>query len=276
LPITIAHPAVVIPFQKLGLPLSALVIGSMMPDFEFFLRISSARTIGHTIPGIFLFCLPLGLIFLFLFHYFLKKPILSLLPTQHSYRISGSSNKFSFLPLNQFFKINLALLLGIISHLVLDSATHDNSFFTNNIPFLCTLLFSTQFGGVRIYFLLQHVISIVGCAFVIYWYIKWYRKIPFQQKASSTICKKHKINISLSILLFTLLTTIVVGPLITFSRFDPGKTEFLKQLISHSVIVTVTGFLTALFIYSTTWHLILFRFKKSSTDVLLNSISSEE
>jgi hypothetical protein len=158
----------------------------------------------------------------------------------------------------------------------LDSITHDNSFFTNHIPFLCNVLFSTRFGAVRIYFLLQQAISIIGCSFIIYWYFKWYKKIPFQKKGPSAICKKHKINITISILLFTLTTTVIIGPLITLSRFDPQKTEFLKQLISHSIIVTVSGFLTALFVYSTTWHFILYRHKKSSTGVSLYTLSSDE
>jgi hypothetical protein len=50
----------------------------VVPDFEFFLRISSARVIAHTVPGIFLFCLPLGLLMYFFFHSTIKKPLLSL------------------------------------------------------------------------------------------------------------------------------------------------------------------------------------------------------
>lgn len=38
MPVTIAHPAAVLPLRGLGLPLSAMVIGSMAPDLPVFSR----------------------------------------------------------------------------------------------------------------------------------------------------------------------------------------------------------------------------------------------
>ena len=39
MPLTIAHPAAVLPFRHSRLPISALVIGSLAPDFEYFLHL---------------------------------------------------------------------------------------------------------------------------------------------------------------------------------------------------------------------------------------------
>src|SRR5581483_12465816 len=49
-PFTLAHPAAVLPLRRRGLVFSALVVGSMAPDFEYFFGLK--RPISHTMPGI--------------------------------------------------------------------------------------------------------------------------------------------------------------------------------------------------------------------------------
>ena len=46
----------------------ALAVGAMAPDFEYMVRLSATRTIGHTIPGLFILCLPTALLVLLLWH----------------------------------------------------------------------------------------------------------------------------------------------------------------------------------------------------------------
>jgi len=62
LPFTLAHPAAVLPLRRTGLVFSALVVGSMAPDFPYFLSVSDAIRWGHSTRGVFLFCLPFGLL----------------------------------------------------------------------------------------------------------------------------------------------------------------------------------------------------------------------
>jgi hypothetical protein len=60
MPFTISHAAAVLPLSRTGLPLAALMIGSMSPDFAYFLP---ARTglLSHSVPGLFKFCWPSAL-----------------------------------------------------------------------------------------------------------------------------------------------------------------------------------------------------------------------
>ncbi|AIK36171.1 hypothetical protein BG07_3819 [Bacillus pseudomycoides] len=50
MPFTFAHPAAVIPFCKKQryVSVTALVLGSMVPDFEYFLHFRPYGVIGHT------------------------------------------------------------------------------------------------------------------------------------------------------------------------------------------------------------------------------------
>ena len=49
-------------------PPPGLAVGAMAPDFEYLVHLSATRTIGHTIPGLFVLCLPSALLVLFLWH----------------------------------------------------------------------------------------------------------------------------------------------------------------------------------------------------------------
>jgi hypothetical protein len=53
MPFTLVHPIVTIPIRKYGFPLSALIIGSMTPDFNYF--IFPKLSVGHTLLGQFYF-----------------------------------------------------------------------------------------------------------------------------------------------------------------------------------------------------------------------------
>src|SRR5665647_2066569 len=71
MPFTFSHPAIVLPatyLPKKWHSLSALIMGSMTPDFEYFIRMKDASKYGHTWTGVFWFDIPMGLLLIFLFH----------------------------------------------------------------------------------------------------------------------------------------------------------------------------------------------------------------
>jgi hypothetical protein len=45
---TLAHPVAVLPLRRFGLPMAAMVIGSMVPDVPLFLRWSSGYQVSHS------------------------------------------------------------------------------------------------------------------------------------------------------------------------------------------------------------------------------------
>lgn len=75
MPFTISHTAAVLPFARhlnRWRALSAVVIGSMVPDFTLLVPWSSQRVDSHSIVGLFTFCLPIGLACYWLFEYVVK------------------------------------------------------------------------------------------------------------------------------------------------------------------------------------------------------------
>src|SRR2546421_4037993 len=118
MPFTLSHPAAVIPLRRWGV-FSALVIGSMMPDTVYFLPFFSEHDrYGHTLPGIFFYCLPAGVALLWLFHTLLKKPLISLFPRAQQGALLAASPDFRFTPLSRFALIVWSLLLGALTHIL--------------------------------------------------------------------------------------------------------------------------------------------------------------
>jgi Domain of unknown function (DUF4184) len=66
-PFTLAHGAAALPFRRLHLVFSGLLVGAFAPDFEYFLRCSPDDGFGHTLLGTFVLTLPLALLVLWLF-----------------------------------------------------------------------------------------------------------------------------------------------------------------------------------------------------------------
>lgn len=165
MPFTFAHPAAVLPFitwdHKFWVP-SALVVGSMAPDFEYFCRLQCVSLWSHTPAGLFSFCLPVGLAVFWIYHVFQKELVVSWLPKpcvcERCY-LSTSSPPFSF---SYLLRICLSLLLGAGTHLLWDGFTHGNGFLLPHIPVLSTVLILPGGLEVRLHSLLQDLSTVVG------------------------------------------------------------------------------------------------------------------
>jgi len=83
-PFTFSHPAAIVPLNyvaKEWLSLSALVLGSIVPDFEYFIRMKVLSIYSHTWVGLFWYDLPLALIILLVYTRFIKDKLIAHLPS---------------------------------------------------------------------------------------------------------------------------------------------------------------------------------------------------
>ena len=190
MPFILAHPAAVVPLARLvslaraGLPLSALIVGSMAPDLPHFLhvthflRLSSGKHFGHTFAGMFLFCIPVGMFSLWLFHIVLKPPLLSLFPVNQQERLAPMAANFRFGPPRQFLLIILSLMLGAFTHVVWDSFTHAHGWPVQQFSILHAPVMQTPRGPIYVFNFLQRGSTLVGAALLIYWCLEWFRQTP--------------------------------------------------------------------------------------------------
>lgn len=165
MPFTFSHPAIVLPLTylpKKWYSLSGLIIGSMTPDFEYFMRMKDYSKYSHTWTGLFWFDVPLGLILLFIFHNVVRDVLIGYLPFSLNVRFSA----FTGFNWNKYFRRNVivvlvSLIVGIASHLFWDSFTHSNGYFYEIIPVFkeSVTIFKYHISGA---YVLQILSSLVG------------------------------------------------------------------------------------------------------------------
>lgn len=171
MPFTFSHPAIVLPLTFLPrqwFSLTGLVIGSLTPDFEYFLRMRIQSNYSHTISGLFWFDLPLGILLAFIFHNIVRDSLFDNLPTILKSRLT----KFKQFDWNNYFKNNwfvvtISVLIGAASHIFWDSFTHDHGYFVQTIPALTDTvdILGRQVSTLKI---LQHSSTLVGGLVIVF------------------------------------------------------------------------------------------------------------
>jgi hypothetical protein len=178
MPFTFSHPAILLPFFKNEkFSITALIIGSMAPDFEFFFRMRTQSEISHTFLGLLLVDLPLAIIVTFLFHGILKKPFLANSPAFIQRRSTelNHSNWFEYFRKNKVI-VFFSFFIGAFSHFLLDSLSHWDGFIVQRLFFLNRMFFSFP-----LYEWVQYSTSVIGLVIVIWYFFR----IP-KQAVSST------------------------------------------------------------------------------------------
>jgi hypothetical protein len=172
---TFAHPAIfmrTVGRKEKYLSSSALIIGAMAPDFEYFISFRPVGVIGHQLKGFFLMNLPLAILLYLIWHFIVKRPLLTHSPAFIGERLSLVYNsEFGLSSWKKVFVFIYSAILGMASHVIWDSFTHNTGFFVGRISFLQTKVF-----GIYIYKYLQHGSTLLGLLFIIFFIYKCERQ----------------------------------------------------------------------------------------------------
>lgn len=181
MPFTAAHPAIVLPLMGLkGRYASAtgLICGSIAPDFEYFFKLSVDGIYGHTFWGLLYFNLPVATLLAVVFHQVVKHNLVANLPGWLQQRL-WIMVKLDF---REYLSRHMVVFLiscwiGAASHILWDSFTHNSGYFASRLAIYDQLKF--DFMGTRypLFFVLQHVSSIVGMAAILI-YVVWLPRDP--------------------------------------------------------------------------------------------------
>jgi len=166
LPFTVSHAAAVLPLHRLGthkLPLTALMVGSMAPDFGYFFSYELSRPLTHSFAGLFIFALPVGLLVWLFYVAMLEKATITLLSDRWHTRFAHTEA----ITLRLVARAAIAILLGAVTHLLWDAFTHRGTFMTDAFPAL--LAPTPAFPWLPVYHLLHALSSVVGLAILVRW-----------------------------------------------------------------------------------------------------------
>ncbi len=164
MPFTFSHPSVVLVLKKflprLHLSATALIVGSIAPDFEGFLFLHTRKTFSHTWGGIFFFDMPIGIIICFLWHNMIKEGFIDNVPLYfkkkfYRYRSFDWNKYFS----NHKIVVITCLFIGAATHLVWDDYTH-----FNGTDYTAVTVWHLEMS---VFIFRQFMSSIVGFAFIL-------------------------------------------------------------------------------------------------------------
>jgi len=143
--------------------MTALMIGSMAPDFGYFFSHEASRTLTHSFISLPTFTLPAGLLVWLFYVVLLEKATITLLPDRWHTRFAHTEAITSSLVV----RASIAILLGAATHLVWDAFTHRDTFVTDAWP---ALLGPTPgFSWLPIYHFLHGLSSAVGLVILVFW-----------------------------------------------------------------------------------------------------------
>ncbi|MGE7612902.1 DUF4184 family protein [Paenibacillus sp. NPDC101420] len=166
MPFTFAHPIFALPFKYVNpkyFSATGLILGSMSPDFEYFIMLEPHQSIGHSITGLFLQAIPLCVVFALIFHFIVKEILILHLPSNYNIdqRAYNTLSKWR-LTSKGWVVFIISVIIGFFTHVFIDGFTHFNGYFVEQFPPLRDIVIY----NFTLYKILQHSFSIFGLLMV--------------------------------------------------------------------------------------------------------------
>jgi membrane-bound metal-dependent hydrolase YbcI (DUF457 family) len=252
-PFTFAHPAAAVPLlrplARFG-ALSALVIGSVVPDFCYFLPFRVSRTWTHSIPKLFLFCIPAGLVAYWLFHHLLARPVVDLFPASWRSRLRPVVDAHVQ---PAWTAVVVSLLVGAATHIAWDAFTHAGAPLVRVSRALRFHLVTLSGYPLSVHTVLQHLSTALGFAVIAYWIWRWYRRTAERRDATPDLLTNTTRAIAIAaVVAVTVALCMESKALRPMSEYTLRQLQFLMRRV---VPLGISAFTAALLLYAAVWQL---------------------
>jgi hypothetical protein len=172
-PVTFAHPVVVLPLRR-WLPFAAMAMGAMAPDFLYFLPLDNSVNYkyGHEWPGVVTFSVPAAIVMWLLWKLVLRDGVVALLPNSEQQKLMLDDSSFAWNSIKSWLVIVIATVIGVLSHVALDSFSHKEGWGVEHVSFLTTVPVEIANRELAVYKLVQYFGSIIGMGILLiaYWF----------------------------------------------------------------------------------------------------------
>ena len=155
-----------------------MVIGSMAPDFGYFEHLAQQGRAAHEFPGVVLYTFPVAVLIFLFFHLVFKWPVLCLLPVGMQKKLVAPARHFDYRNRSQLCFAVLSLWIGIASHLVWDSFTHQDGWVVLHLPIMLVPLFHVGRTAITGFKIAQHGSTLAGLVILLLTLVRWYRRAP--------------------------------------------------------------------------------------------------
>lgn len=251
MPFTFSHPAAAVPFRRSRLMLSGLVIGSMAPDFQYFLHWTGQGRDAHTYPGIVLFTIPAAVLMFAIFHLLLKWPLVSLFPVEAQKRLVEPAMGLRWNGVFTAVVAAVSLLAGIVTHLAWDAFTHADGWIVQQWPALHQPLFFVGRTAIQPFKIAQHGSTALGLLILFVWTWQWYRRA---EACTRTLPPGLSTRGKAAVLGAIGVTTVGIATAVAISHADGAvDLPWLQRVVGSFVVSSITVAFACVVAYSAAW-----------------------
>jgi Domain of unknown function (DUF4184) len=175
MPCTFSHPLAVVPLRRWcpeRLNFTALIIGSMSPDFGYYIGQFPVANFAHSALGTLAVCLPTGLLALGLF-YLIRRPLCFVLPQPHRAALLPLASRRPSISVHSIFVAALSILLGAWTHTAWDSFTHPDGWTVTHLAMLRATVIHVGTTPLAVFNFLQQVSTFGAGALLVVLYFRW-------------------------------------------------------------------------------------------------------
>ncbi len=237
MPLTLGHPAAVIPLRRLGLPMTALVIGSMVLDVPLYLGSRRGYEITHKPLSIVTVDIALTLFALVVWFAVLRDPLVDLSPAPIRSRLAPHAR----LSRRQWLLAIPAAAIAAATHIFWDSFTHADRWGYDRVTWLRTD--HLGLSGLR---WAQYGSALIGLAIVISYAVVELRWLPADDprppKALGTYALLGAFGTAAALGLATVVTAIPDG---------------LYAMAFHGVVVSLITLAVTVLAVCLVWHVLV-------------------
>ncbi|MET0991529.1 MAG: DUF4184 family protein [Lacisediminihabitans sp.] len=249
MPFTPSHIAAILPFVRTPLLPASLAIGSMVPDLPYFVPLPVERELSHSLLGVPLVDVPMGIVSLLFWVLVFRAPLLDFAPAwlRRRFVLPGPWPRTASRLALAALLVLASLIVGIASHLVWDAFTHPDGWAVLRIAPL-----RAQFGPFTGYRWAQYGSSALGLLVLAVWGAVWVRKAPVRALPPTRLRASWRLVgwIAVASVLAAVALTIWVGGVLG------GSDVFGRVVLYHTATrsIAVAGVLAVLICFA--WYLV--------------------
>lgn len=235
MPLTLSHPAAVLPLRRLGLPMTSMVIGSMVLDIPLYLGSRRGYEIAHSPLGVPTVDIVGALLVLWIWFAVLRDPLTDLAPSAIRSRLSPRAR----LTRRQWLLAPIGALIGGITHVFWDSFTHYDRWGSDNVGWL-----QRDHLGLAGLKWAQYTSGVLGLAVVI-----WFAVAHLRSLAPLDIRRPGRVMSPAA-----LVAVVVLAGLTGLASAAWKASVGLHAMAFHGVVNSIIVFVVGIAIVCTAWQ----------------------
>jgi hypothetical protein len=236
-PFTLSHPAAVVLLRGTGLPVAAMVVGSMAPDVPMFVRIPGAYAVTHSWWGVVTVDVALSVIGLLVWFGLVRDALVDLSPGAVRSRLHPRARYSS----RQWSLVPLAVVLGSASHVAWDDFTHRGRWGVRQIGWL-----HETHGALFGFKWAQYASGVIGLLVVAIWAIAALRRLEPRPRGVGVTALGTR----------TLVAVLVTTAVVTFAAALSRESHGLVPMAFRGAVWGTVTLTVGLLILATAWRVL--------------------